>query len=40
MSLENFEEIESIGKGSYSVVHKVKRNTDGKIYALKKVRIG
>ena len=40
MSLENFEEIEALGAGSYSVVHKVKRKKDGKIYAMKKCSIG
>ena len=38
MSLQNFEIFNKIGEGAYSVVHKVKRKSDGEIYALKKVR--
>ena len=34
-----FEIISKLGEGSYSVVYKVKRKTDSKIYALKKVRL-
>lgn len=39
MSLKNFEILNELGKGTYSTVYKVKRITDEKIYALKKVRI-
>lgn len=37
MSLKDFKILEKLGSGAYSVVHKVKRRDDGKIYALKKV---
>lgn len=39
MSLKNFEILNELGKGTYSTVYKVKRLTDEKVYALKKVRI-
>lgn len=39
MSLSNFEILNKIGEGSYSTVYKVKRSTDGQVYALKKVRL-
>ena len=29
-----------LGKGAYSIVYKVRRISDGKIYALKKIEIG
>ena len=35
--MENFEIITKLGDGAYSVVYKVKRKQDNKIYALKKV---
>ena len=38
MSLQNFEIFNKIGEGAYSIVHKVRRRSDGEIYALKKVR--
>ena len=38
MSLQNFEILNKIGEGAYSIVHKVRRRSDGEIYALKKVR--
>ena len=48
MSLKDFQVISKLGTsfrfltvtgdGAYSVVNKVKRTSDGKIYALKKVR--
>merc|ERR1719482_1245148 len=38
-SLEDFEEVSSIGEGAYSSVFKVCRKSDGKIYALKKVKL-
>lgn len=36
-TLQDFYVIEKIGDGAYSEVFKVRRHTDGKIYALKKV---
>ena len=36
---QNFDVLNQIGTGSYSTVFKVKRRTDDKIYALKKVKI-
>lgn len=38
MSLQNFEILNKIGEGAYSIVHKVHRKSDGVVYALKKVR--
>ena len=40
MSLKNFEILNKIGEGAYSEVHKVRRRSDGMIYALKKVKFG
>jgi NIMA (never in mitosis gene a)-related kinase len=40
MSLTNFEQLEKIGDGAYSEVFKARRRKDGKIYALKKCKIG
>ncbi len=37
MSLQDFEIIQKIGKGSYSGVYSVARKEDGKRYAMKKV---
>ena len=37
--MEGFEILEKLGDGSYSVVYKVRRKEDNKIYALKKVRL-
>jgi len=37
MSLSDFVLMNKIGEGAYSSVHKVKRISDGNIYALKKV---
>ena len=37
--MENFEIITKLGDGAYSVVYKVKRKQDNKIYALKKVKL-
>ena len=37
--MENFEILEKLGKGAFSVVYKVRRNIDNQIYALKKVQI-
>ncbi len=39
MSLGNFQMITKLGEGAYSSVYKVKRLTDGGVYALKKVRM-
>jgi len=38
--MENFELIAKLGEGAFSEVHKVRRKSDGKIYALKKVLLG
>ena len=37
--MEGFEILEKLGDGAYSVVYKVRRKEDSKIYALKKVRL-
>ena len=37
--MNGFELISKLGEGSYSVVYKVKRKADSKIYALKKVKL-
>ena len=37
--MENFEILEKLGKGAFSVVYKVRRKIDNQIYALKKVQI-
>ena len=37
--MENFEIMTKLGDGAYSVVYKVKRKQDNKIYALKKVKL-
>jgi len=37
MSLSEFVLLSKIGEGSYSSVHKVKRVSDGNLYALKQV---
>jgi NIMA (never in mitosis gene a)-related kinase 1/4/5 len=39
MSINNFEKLTRIGTGSYSSVYKVQRIEDGKLYALKKVKM-
>jgi NIMA (never in mitosis gene a)-related kinase len=39
MSLSDFIVMAKIGEGAYSSVHKVKRISDGNIYALKKVTL-
>ncbi|OMJ69762.1 hypothetical protein SteCoe_32427 [Stentor coeruleus] len=38
MSMNNFDIINKLGEGSYSVVFKVLRKTDSQVYALKKVK--
>ncbi|CAI2360818.1 unnamed protein product [Moneuplotes crassus] len=40
MSLDDFENLSLLGDGAYSSVYKVKRISDGQIYALKKVKVG
>ena len=37
--MDGFEILSKLGDGTYSVVYKVKRKLDGKIYALKKVKL-
>ena len=39
MLAKNFTTLEKLGVGTYSTVYKVKRISDGKNYALKKVRL-
>ena len=39
MSLNDFQTLGKLGEGAYSSVYKVKRLTDAKEYALKKVRM-
>jgi NIMA (never in mitosis gene a)-related kinase len=38
--MENFEMVATIGKGSFGLVHKVKRRSDGKIFACKEINYG
>ena len=40
MSIKGFITLAKLGEGSYSVVYKVKRLSDGKEYALKKATLG
>jgi NIMA (never in mitosis gene a)-related kinase len=40
MSIDDFDNLSLLGDGAYSTVYKVKRKSDGKIYALKKVKVG
>ena len=40
MSLSDFEVLSPLGSGAYSQVFKVKRYSDGELYALKKVNMG
>jgi serine/threonine protein kinase len=37
MSIKDFDIIQTLGKGSFGSVHKVKRKADGMFYAMKKV---
>ena len=38
-SLSNFVNFSELGKGSFSTVYKVRRISDGRIYALKKIEL-
>lgn len=38
-NLKDFEILNKLGEGSFSTVYRVKRNKDGEIYALKKIKI-
>lgn len=40
MSVTHFEVLDKLGDGAYSSVFRVKRRSDGEIYALKKVKFG
>lgn len=37
--MNQFEVINKIGEGAFASVYKVKRKEDGKLYALKKIKI-
>lgn len=37
--MNDFQMLTKLGEGAYSIVHKVRRNVDGNIYALKKVKL-
>lgn len=39
MSISNFELLERVGEGAFAHVYKVRRRSDGEIYALKKVQL-
>ena len=39
MSLSEFDTLGRLGDGAFSTVYKVKRKSDGQLYALKKVKI-
>ena len=38
-SLSEFEVLKRLGEGSFGTVYQVKRKSDGKIYAMKKVKM-
>ena len=38
--IKDFQILSKLGEGAYSTVYKVRRTTDGKYYALKRVKIG
>ncbi len=40
MSMKDFQILSKLGEGAFSIVYKVKRNSDGLNYALKKVKMG
>lgn len=40
MSMRDFVILDKVGDGAYSEVYKVKRISDGEVYALKKVKMG
>lgn len=37
--MNDFQVLNKLGEGAYSIVHKVRRSVDGNIYALKKVKL-
>jgi NIMA (never in mitosis gene a)-related kinase len=37
--MNDFQILSKLGEGAYSVVHKVRRQVDGNIYALKQVKL-
>jgi NIMA (never in mitosis gene a)-related kinase len=39
MSLRDFEVLDKLGEGAYSQVFRVRRRSDGQLYALKKVKL-
>ena len=39
MSLKDFQTIAKLGEGAFSIVYKVRRLSDNKEYALKKVKL-
>jgi NIMA (never in mitosis gene a)-related kinase len=38
-TMKDFKVIKQVGKGSYGVVYKVKRKSDGNIYAIKTISL-
>jgi NIMA (never in mitosis gene a)-related kinase len=40
MSASDFDILDKLGDGAYSTVYRVKRRSDGQLYALKKVKFG
>jgi NIMA (never in mitosis gene a)-related kinase 1/4/5 len=37
--MNNFKVLEKVGEGAFAVVYKVQRISDGRIYALKKMKL-